>query len=209
MKIKDIIYWTIFVVGLFMGLLGGQSLIGIVGLYIVVISISYGFISSIIRWIKNSKRIDNNYVKANIESFIFEIFILLKFYTTIRMDYKYRAFDLEHLYGRIVEINSLKDFLFSYEGQEKIYLYVTLLIGLGAIMSIIKKFICRGYISPNEVILGDGKIIDLRDASSIKVTNSLWFGSKYLVINVKNRNRTIVLSKETFAQIKGYLHYEI
>ncbi|MGL5085535.1 MAG: hypothetical protein ACRC68_07425 [Clostridium sp.] len=209
MSLKEKIFTISCLIGFCMAFLGEDAYISAIGISIIYMCFIGGLIYSVLKWNKNKKNITGEYVSINIENFAYEILVILYVYKNIRDKYNNRRFELEYLNDEIVIINNFKDFINSYEAIEKIVIYMTIGLAFGAVILLIKKFVCRGRISSEEIIFGNGDIIKLKDIKEIKIGNGLWTFTKNMEIILEKSNRIISLSNKNFAKVKENLENSI
>lgn len=185
--------------------IGKNTLISIIGIAVIYIYLTKVFIHSILRWGKNKKYINSNYSSIKRESIIYEVLILFKIYLDIKIDYGMRAFILEYKYNKIVEISNLKDFIKSYDGIEKVMIYMIIGSAIGIFLSIIKKLICRGRVSPKQILFNNGEIINRKDIKDIKIEESFFEFSKKITINLETNNKVIYMNNKSFSKVEKEL----
>ncbi|MDV4152701.1 hypothetical protein R0131_17880, partial [Clostridium sp. AL.422] len=116
------------------------------------------------------------------------------------------AFYLEYFHNKKVQINNFNDFLNTYDFIEKIKIYLVIGISIGLIISIIKKIICRGWISSNYILFTNGEIIDLKDITEVKIEDNFFGFSKKISFKLNKYSRFIYIKNDNFPKVKEYLN---
>lgn len=206
MKLKGYIFIIICLIGAYMGLSGEDTWISVIGVSIIYICFIGAFTYNLLRWTINKKQIKSEYVSINIENVIYEVFTLFTIYSNIKNIYRNRVFYFEYIHNEIIKINNFKDFLNTYDGIEKVMLYMTTGFAIGAIFSIIKKIVCRGRISSERILFSNGEIIKIKDIEFIKVEDGLWTFSKKITITLQTNNRVIYMNNKLFTKVEKNLY---
>lgn len=211
MNLKKIILIILLLIMLYISILCPNSLAAVIcslGLYIYF---GYILIYTALKWNNNKKNINSEYVKANIESFAFEIFLIITTSSNLINKYKNRAFDLWYKHNELSEINSfkeinsLKDFFNTYEETEKIMIYMAIGALIGLILFIIKKIICRSRISSDQILFSDGEIINIKDIQDINIEACEWTYSKKITITLEKKKRIIFINNKSFTKFEKLL----
>lgn len=208
MKLKEYIFIIICFVAFCMALLGGDTLTSVIGVCGIYLCFIIGFMYHVLRWTKNKNQINGEYISVNIENVIFEVFMLFVIYSDIKHEYETRVFDLKFIYNKTVKINNFKDFLNTYDEIEKIMLYMMMGFIVGVILLIVKKIICRGRISSEQILFSNGEIIKIKDIKYIKVEDTLWTFSKKITITIasETNNRVIYINNKLFSKVEKDLY---
>ena len=147
MQLKKYIVIIAYIVGAFMCIFGEDTFISVIGVSIVYTCFIGELICKFLRWNTNKRDIKSEYVSINIENIIWDVFVLFVTYTNIKNIYSDRVFNFKYFHDGIIEINNFKDFLNTYNGTEKILVYMTIGVIIVGIISIIQKIVCRSVCS--------------------------------------------------------------
>lgn len=205
MQFKKYIGIIACIVGAFIFIFGGGRWVSVIGVSIVYACFIGELIYNFFRWNVNKRDIKSEYVSINIENIILDVFILFITYSNIKDTYKDRVFNYKYFHDEIIEINNFKDFLNTYDGTEKILLYMTMGVIIVGIISIIQKIVCRGRVSSEQILLSNGEIIKIKDIKYIKVDNALWRFSKKVTITLESDKRVIYIKNKLFTRVEKTL----
>lgn len=205
MKIKDYIFIIIYFIAFCIALIGKDTWISIIGISIIYICFISEFMYNILKWNKNKKQITYEYVKLRIENSLYEFFMLFALYFSINREYERRIFYLKYIQNKIVEITNFKDFLNTYDGIEKIILFMLIGFPIGLILLIIKKIVCRGRISSDQILFSSGELIDLKDIKDVKIENSFWGFSQKISLTLDRGCRVFYIKNTSFTKIEESL----
>ena len=188
-----------------MCIFGEDTFISVIGVSIVYTCFIGEVIYKFLRWNTNKREIKSEYVSINIENIIWDVFVLFVTYTNIKNIYSDRVFNFKYFHDGIIEINNFKDFLNTYNGTEKILVYMTIGVIIVGIISIIQKIVCRGRVSSEQILLSNGEIIKIKDIKYIKVDNALWRFSKKVTITLESNKRVIYIKNKLFTRVEKTL----
>ena len=206
MKLKDLISMAIFLIIIYMAFISENHLFTIIGISVLFIYFMYTLISSTLKWNKNKKEIDNEYIKLNIDNYLLEFAMVLNTCLKIKREYKYRDFYLEYFHNKKVEINNFNDFINTYDVIVKVLIYIIFAFSIGFIISIIKKIVCRDRISSKKILFSDGKLINLTEIKDIKIEDSFFGLSKKISLTLNNDLRIVYIKNDKFPKVKEYLN---
>lgn len=161
---------------------------------------------NLLRWNINKKQIKSEYVSIKIENIFYEIITLFGMYSSINDIYRNKVFYYKYIDNDIIEINNFKDFLNTYDGTEKVILYMIMGFSIVAIISIIKKIVCRGRVSSEQILFSNGEIIKVKDIEYIKVEDGLWKFSKKITITLETNNRVIYINNKLLTKVEKELY---
>ncbi|MEG1059882.1 MAG: hypothetical protein RSE41_10725 [Clostridia bacterium] len=206
MKLKEYIFIVACSIGAFLGLLGEDTWISVIGVSIIYICCIGSFMYNLLRWNINKKQIKSEYVSIKIENIFYEIITLFGVYSSINDIYRNKVFYYKYIDNDIIEINNFKDFLNTYDGTEKVILYMIMGFSIVAIISIIKKIVCRGRVSSEQILFSNGEIIKVKDIEYIKVEDGLWKFSKKITITLETNNRVIYINNKLLTKVEKELY---
>lgn len=206
MKLKDYIFIMICFVGFGMALYTKKPLISIIGIIIIYICFISAFIYSVLKWNKNKKQINTDYVKLKIDNFLYEFLLVFTIYLNIQRQYISRSTYLKLIHNKIVDINNFIDYINTYSGTEKITHYMLIAFPIGIFISIITKILLRGRISSDKILLSNGELINLKDINNIKIENSFWEFSKKITFDLDKDSRIIYIKNNQFNKIQEILN---
>ena len=206
MKLKDYLFIIICSIGFGMALYTKKPLISIIGISFIYICVINSFIYSVLKWNKNKKQINTDYIKLKIDNFLYEFLFIFTLYLNIKSEYISRSIYLHLIHNKIVKINNFIDYINTYSGTEKITLYMLIALPIGIVISIIKKILLRGRISSDKILLSNGELINLKDIKNIKIENSFWEFSKKITFDLDKGSRIIYIKNNQFSQIEKHLN---
>ena len=201
MKLKGYILIMLYVSGIIFGIFS-KGTWAIIGFAMILLSSIWILIDNILRWNKNRKKINSEYVSCKRENIIAELAILFSMYLELKDSYWYREFYFDYFYNEVIEIKNLKDFLNAYDYIERLGIYMLIIFSIGLIILIIKKLICRDRITSKEILFSNGEIIELKDIKDIKVEDSFFGFSKKITLTLENKERIIRINNKSFPKVK-------
>lgn len=206
MKLKDYLFIMICFVGFGMALDTKNPLISIIGIIIIYICFISAFIYSVLKWNKNKKQINTDYVKLKIDNFLYEFLLIFTLYSNIKTQYISRSTYLKLIHNKIVKINNFIDYINTYSGAEKITHYMLIALPIGIVISIIRKILLRGRISSDKILLSNGELIDLKNIKNIKFQDSFFGFYKKINFDLDTYNRIIYIKNNQFNKIQETLN---
>lgn len=209
MKSK-IIYWGLLLVSILVMIFSNNDILKFLSLLLFITVLLIEEVKNRVDIKKVIKDLDeNNTYYIKIKSYtpiIVSIIYILIAITNFQNIYNYKV--TESILNNTKEINSIIDFLFSLDMNDKIFVITDAMAVIIAIIFFVKNFICTGIISEEGIIFSGKTYVKYSDIKSLKYRETFFSSldkSKVVKIKYKKFEYVLKVKEEEFREFVEYL----
>lgn len=209
MKSK-IIYWGLLLVSILVMIFSNNDILKFLSLLLFITVLLIEEVKNRVDIKKVIKDLDeNNTYYIKIKSYtpiIVSIIYILIAITNFQNIYNYKV--TESILNNTKEINSIIDFLFSLDMNDKIFVITDAMAVIIAIIFFVKNFICIGIISEEGIIFSGKTYVKYSDIKSLKYRETFFSSldkSKVVKIKYKKFEYVLKVKEEEFREFVEYL----